>query len=796
MTGEMISHYKVLEKLGEGGMGVVYKAHDTKLDRIVALKFLSPQLTSSVNEKRRFVQEAITASALDHPNICTIHEINESTEGQLYIVMPAYEGITLCQRIKKGSLSIDEILNIAVKIAEGLQSAHEKGIYHRDIKSSNIFITHKAQVKIMDFGLAYKSDISQITNTGSTVGTVPYISPEQARGEKIDHRTDIWSLGVILYEMITGQRPFMSDYSQELVYMILREEPEPVINLRSNIPPALVQIVQKALQKNRELRYRTAEEMLLDLTVLQRELQTAHQGIMLRNAPILKRPAVYGVLAVLFLMLSMSIVYFNRVQEERIKSIAVLPFENLSGDPDQEYFADAMTEQITSELARLPGLIVVSRSSVMQYKLNPGRSRDVAKELGVKAIVTGSVWMDGDQLRITVHLIDAQSEVHRWTKDYTRDMSNLLNLQKDVAYAIAGEIRINLSPEKEEYFTETLEIDRRAQQAYLHGIYYLRFYQQGGPSATPEIIQKSIESFEQAIEIEPDWPEAYAKLASAYHWSASSITHGIIDVTDHYEKSKSAAHKAIELDASIADAYGALGFVLHNFYMDWDGAERAYRRAFELEPNNVYRWGYALLLRALGRYEEASTYFPIEQEPLSPVLRVQLALTLGCAGRYDDAFDVLREFAPPGSVRYDWLHAMRELAEQNPDRAVEHLEKYVEHIEKHPVTDEDPALAFISSIAGPAITYAYILAGREDDARTLLPILEEWNMLIPYIYVALGDIEKALLQLERMWNNHNLGLTYIRCMPGAGYADLTEHDGLRDHPKFQDLLRRINFPGE
>jgi eukaryotic-like serine/threonine-protein kinase len=791
MIGRVVSHYEIVEILGEGGMGIVYKARDTKLDRTVALKFLPPHLTKSEEDKQRFLREAKAASSLDHPNICTIHEINETTEGQLFIVMPAYEGETLAEKIKSGPLVLDEALDIAIQVAEGLQVAHEKQIVHRDIKSSNIFVTSKGQVKIMDFGLAQKSDLREITKTNILMGTVPYISPEQIRGEILDHRTDIWSFGVILYEMITGHLPFRSNYNEAIIFSILKEEPDRVKHINRGVPDKLDHIVKHALKKNRTERYRTAGDVLHDLKMIKAGLDSDASVISLARRKERKYQSFYRY-SIGFIALSGAILIFvyviNHQPQLLIDSIAVLSFENLSGDPQRDYFADAITEQITSELARLPGLTVLSRSSIMHYKSNPKRIRDIAKELRVKAIVTGSVDLIDEDIRITVHIIDGINESYVWTNEYVRDFSDLVALQKDIAREIADEMGIDLPPDSEVYFTTSREIDREAQHAYIHGIYYLTLYYHGGVPSTAETLHKSIESFEKAIEIEPEWAEAHAKLAGAYQWSASSFSTGPENVREQYEKSRKAALTAIELDNSVADAHGALGFVLHYFDRDWEGAEHAYKRAFELEPNSHYRWGYALYLKSIGRYDESVEYFPLDREPLSRVLRIQLALTLGCAGRYDEAFEVLREFAPPGSVRHDWLLAIRELAEGSPVRAIEHLEKHFN-------TNVDPDPTFENTMIIPALAYAYAISDREAEARTLLTVLESWKFWTPHLYVALGEVDEAVLQLEWAWENYlsNFYL-YIGCMPDIGYADLTQYEGLRDHPQFQDLLRRINFP--
>ncbi len=385
MIGKIISHYRILEKLGEGGMGIVYKAEDTKLKRLVALKFLPSQIMASEMEKARSIHEAQAAAALNHPNICTIYEINE-IDGQAFIAMEFIEGQSLKEKIEAEPLKLDEALNIAMQVADGLQAAHEKKITHRDIKPANIMLTSRGQVKIMDFGLAKLAGRSALTKEGTTLGTVAYMSPEQARGEKVDHRTDIWSFGVVLYETITGQHPFKGEYEQAVMYSIMNEEPEPITGLRTGVPMELERIANKALAKKINLRYQNIEDLLVDLRALQlRPMPSAvPQPPIKAKAPERKQPWLYGGVAAFVILLVAAALFFwpKKQSKEMFTSIAVLPFEDISPQKDQEYFCDGMTEEILTRLSKLRALKVIARTSVMRYKATDKSIKEIGAELG------------------------------------------------------------------------------------------------------------------------------------------------------------------------------------------------------------------------------------------------------------------------------------------------------------------------------------------------------------------------------------------------------------------------------
>ncbi|NLP10791.1 protein kinase [bacterium] len=427
MIGKTISHYKILEKLGEGGMGVVYKAEDTKLKRIVALKFLMPTLTADPAAKERFIQEAQAASALEHPNICNIHEISETEDDRLYIVMACYEGQTLKERLATGLLPIEQAISYACQIAEGLAEAHDKGIVHRDIKPSNIMITEKGQVKIMDFGLAKLAGQTRLTKTGTTLGTAAYMSPEQARGEKVDYRADLWSLGVVLYEMLAGQPPFTAEYDQAVVYSILNEEPKALDSFRKGIPKSLTHLVEKCLEKNPALRYQNMKEMI-------EELDNVKAG-----SP--------------------------RTKNE--KSILVLPFEDMSPGKDNEYFSDGLTEELITDLSRVHDLLVISRSSAMTFKGTKKTLGQIAAEVGVQYVLEGSVRKAGNNLRITAQLIDAADDFHVWAEKFSGTLDDVFDIQEKVSRSIVDALKLKLTPKEAGFLAERPIPNALAYEFYL-----------------------------------------------------------------------------------------------------------------------------------------------------------------------------------------------------------------------------------------------------------------------------------------------------------------------------------------
>jgi len=564
VIGRIISHYRILEKLGEGGMGVVYKAEDTRLKRIVALKFLPPALTRDSDAKERFVREAQAASVLDHPNICTIYEVDE-VEGQTFIAMACVEGESLKDKIQEGPLEVDEAISITIQVAEGLEEAHEKGIVHRDIKSANIMVTPKGQPRIMDFGLAKLATAeTKLTRTGSPMGTIAYMSPEQARGEEVDHRTDIWSLGVVLYEIVTGQLPFRGEYEPAIMYSILNENPKPISALRDEVSVALENVVETALAKNPVERYQSAADLVADLRAL-------NEG---RTVGVAKQLVA-------------------RARTAK-KSIAVLPFKSLSENKEDEYFSDGTTEDIITQLSKIGELKVISRTSAMRYKHTDKTLREIGRELDVATILEGSVRRAGDRVRIVSQLADVRTGETIWAETYDREMKDIFAIQSDVAQNIATALKARLSPEVKERIEKKPTENLEAYDFYLKGReYYYRYRKQDNENA--------IQLFKRALELDPNYALAYAGLGDAY----SQRTGRFGFEATWLDSAIEASEKAISIDPGCAEAHKSLGLA----YMakGWrHKALEAYGRSVELNPNYYPAVGnIGTTNLAIGEYGEA-----------------------------------------------------------------------------------------------------------------------------------------------------------------------------------------------
>jgi TolB-like protein/Tfp pilus assembly protein PilF len=534
MIGTTVSHYRILEKLGGGGMGVVYKAEDTKLKRTVALKFFPPDLTRDEEAKERFIREAQAASALDHPNICTIHEVGETDDGRSFIVMACYEGETLKKKIERGPLQIEQVVDTAIQIAQGLAKAHAHDIVHRDVKPANIIVTEDGIAKIVDFGLAKLAGQTRLTKTGSTVGTVAYMSPEQARGGEIDHRTDIWSLGAVLYEMTTGQLPFKSEYQEAILYSILNESPAPVTGLRSGVPMELERIVKKAMQKDRSLRYQHAADLVADLAALREELGLGT----LKEDPLKplvrrrKRRYLYGGVAAIIALLAAVIVYFwqgsnqngrtSALEEGKEETgaaiswsntIAVLPFKNVSSDSAQEYFCDGMTEQIITNLGRLRRLGVTNYRSVSKYKNTEKTISEIGKELNTTHILEGSVYKSGKKIRITAHLTRTEGSRYLWGNDYVSNLEDVFAVQDSVSQAIATELLQTLSPSEASQIKTDRPKNTEAYDCFLKASYLSTRFER---TAGADDYANAEKYFKAAMELDTTYAPAYSGLADLY----------------------------------------------------------------------------------------------------------------------------------------------------------------------------------------------------------------------------------------------------------------------------------------
>jgi serine/threonine protein kinase/Flp pilus assembly protein TadD len=771
--------YQILEELGRGGMGIVYKARDTKLKRIVALKFLPPALTHISEIKDRFMREAQAAAALDHPYICTVHECDEA-EDKTFISMAYIQGLSLKKKIKSGPLELDEALRIAAQVAEGLQEAHKNGVVHRDIKSANIMVTENGQAKIMDFGLARVMGGTLVTKAGTTMGTIAYMSPEQARGEEVDHRTDVWSFGVVLYEMLTGQLPFKGEHDQAVVYSILKVQPKPVADLRSDIPTALGQVVDKALEKNRDKRYQHMEEMLTDLKSIADGIVPEGIRARLRKATLLKRKRIilYAGLASLLVIVTAVALSLLTGRAQAMDSIAVLPLENLSGDPDQEYFVDGMHEELITELSKIRALKVKSRLSVMRFK-NIDRSRslsEIAKELNVKGIVAGSALKEGGRVRISVQLIEAETERNLWAEKYDKDYRDILALHGEVALEIARRIQIAVTPAEEANLASARPVDSEAQDLYLKGRYYWNKF-------SPELMEKTISYYRQSIEKDPAYALAYAGLAETY--VMISVGFAMLPGQDMLPKAREAAAKALELDPTLAEAHVSLGLVATCYDWDRQEAKKQFDKALELNPNSVsaHQWIEYDLTFLEGDYKEGIAHLERARE-LDP-LNLFVTSRLGYMDYY------LRDYDRA-------IKRFKEIADFDPNIPIGHLglmECYAIMGRFDDAIAEGEKVLQLGMRADAAIGglgYWYGRAGKSDKALELLSELEARSkkgyvstFWIAAVHMGLGDMDKTFALLDKAYQERDGNLLYIT-VPAP-------FDTLSSDPRYKQLLQKMGL---
>ena len=740
MIGKTISHYKILEELGRGGMGVVYKAEDTKLQRFVAIKILPPHLNADEEATRRFIHEARAASSLDHSNIGTIYEINETGDGQTFIVMAHYEGETLRERIDGGNISVDEALDITSQVVSGLARAHEKGIVHRDIKPSNVIVTERGEVKIIDFGLAKLTARTKITRDGSALGTVAYMSPEQARGKEVDHRTDIWSLGVLLYETITGQKPFEGEYDQAVMYSILNDEPTEIKKLRSDVPAGIEKIINNALAKSPEKRYQRIEELAVDL-------QSVREKFMSKT----------------------SVEKLFRVKH----SIAVLPFVDMSPQKDQEYFCDGLAEELINALTNIKSLHVVARTSAFAFKEGTHDVREIGEKLNVDTVLEGSIRKAGERLRITAQLVSAADGYHLWSEKYDRKLEDIFAIQDEISLAIVDKLKIELLGEEASRLVKRGTDDLEAYDLYMWGRF---FWEKRG-----EGLKRAVEYFGQAVEKDPSYAEAYAGIADSYN---NLAFYGYMPSREAIPIARENAKKALEIDNTLADAHSALGYI-HEFF-DWNlsTAEREYKRAIELNPacTQAHYW-YATLLLFTNRFPQAlqQNEQAISVDPLSVHAHAQYGWNLIGMLEFDQAEEKLKRVLElnPDYVLAHWLLGWIYDLTSKDDEAIAKLQKAVELSGNN--------LWMLSTLGG-----AYGKVGRTAEAREVLAELRErseheyvQSFYFALVHGGLGELEETLTWLEKAYEDRELWLIVM----GMKYDPMFER--IQDDPHFQAFVQKV-----
>jgi eukaryotic-like serine/threonine-protein kinase len=778
-AGQVVGHYEIRKKLGAGGMGEVYLARDTVLDRPVALKLLPALFTSDPDWVRRFRQEVRAASALNHPNVLTIHEIGVFEETH-FIATEYIEGVTLRSKLSDGALGIEETLDIAIQTATAMDAVHHAGIVHRDIKPENIMVRANGLVKILDFGLAKQEASEQPDKLASTpgivFGTVAYMSPEQVRGLKVDARTDIWSLGVVLFEMLTGRQPFQGDTKADIAADIVTGDLHSLETFGSKLSTKLPKIISRALEKDKENRYGTAAELFRDLQDLRTEFISGAVKVPALGEDIIQkarnRKRVAAIAGVLLLLVTGAALFFGyfRNSTTQIESIAVTPFVNETGNPDLEYLSDGMTVSVISSLSKLPDISVKARSSVFRYKDTSADAQTIGRELGVQALLIGRLVQRGNDITLFVELIEPATEKILWSENYNRSMTNLVTLQGDIARDVSRKLRTKLSTARSQQLAKSDTTNAEAYQLYLQGRYHWN-------KREPEDLRKSIDYFNAAILLDPDYARAYAGLADTYAMYFDYIAGGKSSA-ETMTKAKAAALKALSLDEGSAEAHASLGLILHQDY-DFTEAEREFKRAIDLDPDYAaaHQW-YGVLLRSLGRFDEmfAEHRRAAELEPLSALITDVRGAGFSWAERYDEAlvqFNKSLELEPKRPIAHAWI-AYAYWGKGDYPKAVDHFAKAKE-LRGSLEVGAKMRKAFVDGG-----WHGFLHASVEDPA--ILP----WPYERARYYATLGQKERAFEQLNRAYEVRESRLRNLKIDPFL--------ESIRDDPRYAELVRKVGFP--
>ena len=792
MIGQTVSRYTIVSKLGGGGMGVVYEAEDAELGRRVAIKFLPEKAGRSTHALDRFKREARSASALNHPHICTIHDIGVY-EGKPFLVMERLRGETVKSAIERRALSIEKITSLGEQIADALDAAHRAGIVHRDLKPANLFVTERGEAKILDFGLAKMASGESaadetpdaltvagdhLTALGSTIGTVAYMSPEQARGEAVDARSDLFSLGVVLYEMATGRLPFPGGSTAEFFAAILKEDPILPSQLNSEIPQPLEQVMLKLLEKDRAMRYQSAADMRADLQRLQRDTTLSHVSSGSRAAASTSawhwRRGVWAGVGSIVLALAVGTGLWmgrgskNPVPVSATQSIAVLPLVDLSAQQDQQYFADGLTEDLLDALAHNPQLRVVGRTSAFQFRNSQDDPREIGKKLNVVNLLEGSVRKTDNRVRITARLVNATDGFYLWSETYDREMNDIFAIQADIARSVADALRVTLLG-GEQKKSAARGTKPPAYNAYLQGRYFRQLN-------TKESLEKALQYFGEAVALDPDYAPAWTGLALAY---GSHASEGYSPVTEGYEKARKAAEHALALDPNLGEAHAALAFIRRAYDWDWVGADVSARRALDLEPGNgTVILGAARVASGLGRLDEALdlTRRAAMSDPLNVAIHYRLARYAYFLGRLDEAvasFTKVLELNPEYPAAHEDL-ALVCLAQSRPEAALAEMEQ-----EK----------ADLWRRYGFSLVY-YALGRHKEADATLSEFVKNYQhtaaFQIAEVYAYRGEVDRAFEWLERAYAQRDSGLSQIKGQP---HFKRLERD-----PRYAALLEKMHLP--